>query len=53
MIASNILAAMVGYWYTQLIILSHIKETILDKFKHIFVYGFFRATLKYTQKLEI
>lgn len=30
MIVNNILADMVGYWYTQLIILSHIKETILE-----------------------
>lgn len=47
MIANNILADMVGYWYSQLIILSHRKETILENVSlNIFLYmDFFELPL--------
>ena len=53
---NNILADMVGYWYTQLlIILSYIKGAVLEKVLslNIFLWIFFWATLNYTQELEI
>ena len=53
---NNILADMVGYWYTPLlIILSYIKGAILEKVLslNIFLWIFFWATLNYTQELEI